>query len=860
MGRKFYRNFFAFESAPKSGSAMLIYNTQSFHVLVVSILLLLTCKVQAVASDAPNEILLLQSNEAASPVSRVLSIEDLLGVEDVRQVFFGGDGEILIFELSSYLQGEPGNEGLSETPGMQSKIYVVNIEQGNNVDYLFEQERYNSYTIKSLSPGGRFLVFEEESVEYGRRLGMVELGDSRPVFWDLNPDLSFGSTPWIGSRPVVEIIRDGAVPRLVWRRNQQAFGEAWRVSRTSEYATPSVLASGNYIQTGSRGEHLVLVDPNGIDHQTLGSGSFTFTTSSPDGMAFTTLQRESVELETSQIAKLVVFEFDAAGNSARVEPCDSCDVLPSSLRWSADGRYLAFYAREAGSTWNEASFRIYDRQSQEADVVDLGGYRVQSVISDGGVRGVQSFWVDGALAVRAVRASGAQPLSGRRADWILTSDRGMRNLTAGFTEASPNVIQSSQNALVAHHEGDIWLIDASGEVRNLTETVPMELMPIRSVVEQSRARRCGMLAAHTGLPGTENRAIMFLDMENGLVGQVTGLSEDSIISAISCASRRVAVLERSNQGTSLLVADLVTGTTASVFNFNTHLRDVRLGVPVRIEHMGPEGNQRISWALMPPGWEPGSPPPAAIVETYPGRVFGAEVPSRFGLSLTRFSAQVLAAQGYAVILPTHPARRGVRYDPSDVLADEVLSAVDAAIGQGLVDSERLGVVGGSFGGFAVGTVIGQTDRFKAAVAEAGMYNLLSYHGSFSLRSRLAFEYDGVRPITSWTTPGQFGMGAPPWEDPDGYWLNSPLAHVESISTPVMIIHGDFDFVGMTQAEEFFSALNQLDKDAVFVRYWGESHVIRSPANVRDRYQRILNWFDEHLSPAPVDELCELQAC
>jgi dipeptidyl aminopeptidase/acylaminoacyl peptidase len=64
----------------------------------------------------------------------------------------------------------------------------------------------------------------------------------------------------------------------------------------------------------------------------------------------------------------------------------------------------------------------------------------------------------------------------------------------------------------------------------------------------------------------------------------------------------------------------------------------------------------------------------------------------------------------------------------------------------------------------------------------------------------------------------------------------------------MIIQGDMDYVGIEQGEEFFSALYRMGKPAQFVRYWGEGHVIeRSPANVRDVWSRIFNWFDERLA-------------
>ena len=67
--------------------------------------------------------------------------------------------------------------------------------------------------------------------------------------------------------------------------------------------------------------------------------------------------------------------------------------------------------------------------------------------------------------------------------------------------------------------------------------------------------------------------------------------------------------------------------------------------------------------------------------------------------------------------------------------------------------------------------------------------------------------------------------------------------------PLMLIHGDYDFVDVNEAEQMFNALNRQGKDALFVRYWGEGHVIGSPANIRDMWWRITQWLDQHLDIA-----------
>lgn len=88
------------------------------------------------------------------------------------------------------------------------------------------------------------------------------------------------------------------------------------------------------------------------------------------------------------------------------------------------------------------------------------------------------------------------------------------------------------------------------------------------------------------------------------------------------------------------------------------------------------------------------------------------------------------------------------------------------------------------------------------------------------------------------------MGGAPWEDATRYLRNSPIFYVDRVETPLMIMQGDMDYVAMQQGEEFFMSLYRQGKRADFVRYWGEGHVLQSPANIVDFWQRIFAWFEE----------------
>lgn len=202
---------------------------------------------------------------------------------------------------------------------------------------------------------------------------------------------------------------------------------------------------------------------------------------------------------------------------------------------------------------------------------------------------------------------------------------------------------------------------------------------------------------------------------------------------------------------------------------------------------------------------------------------------------------------YAVLFPSIPlSPDGTASDPMLELPKGVLPALDKAIEIGIADSERLGVMGQSYGGYAVYGLVTQTTRFKAAVSMAGISNLISLYGEFDARLRYDEELPERFFQMVWEETGEGRMGGPPWKDPARYIRNSPLFFVDRVNTPVLIIQGDMDYVPMQQGEEFFAGLYRHGKRAAFVRYLGEGHVVQGPANVRDMWHRILAWFDEFL--------------
>jgi dipeptidyl aminopeptidase/acylaminoacyl peptidase len=198
-----------------------------------------------------------------------------------------------------------------------------------------------------------------------------------------------------------------------------------------------------------------------------------------------------------------------------------------------------------------------------------------------------------------------------------------------------------------------------------------------------------------------------------------------------------------------------------------------------------------------------------------------------------------------VLFPSMPmAPEGIAEDPMLRLPEGVLPAVDKAIELGVADPDRLFLMGQSFGGFSTYGLVTETHRFNAAVSLAGLSDLISLYGQFGARDRYTDYPQEDLFMDALMEGGQVAMGGPPWKEWNRYIRNSPIFYVDRVQTPLMIIQGDMDYVAIQQGEEFFNSLYRRGKRAKFVRYWGEGHVLESPANIRDMWKRIFDWFDE----------------
>ena len=165
---------------------------------------------------------------------------------------------------------------------------------------------------------------------------------------------------------------------------------------------------------------------------------------------------------------------------------------------------------------------------------------------------------------------------------------------------------------------------------------------------------------------------------------------------------------------------------------------------------------------------------------------------------------------------------------------EVAHSVDEALKRyQWIDPDRLGVTGGSYGGFMTNWIITQTPRFKAAVSAASVSNLISFYSTSLYQDLIHAEFGGF-----------------PWDNYELLWQWSPLRYAKQAQTPTMFIHGESDNdVHITQAEEMYMALKRRGVETVLVRYPREGHGLRESKHVVDSIDRSIKWYEKHFPPS-----------
>ncbi len=403
--------------------------------------------------------------------------------------------------------------------------------------------------------------------------------------------------------------------------------------------------------------------------------------------------------------------------------------------------------------------------------------------------------------------------------------------------------------------GDVWIVSAAGgQPHNLTPLRPTSSAWItwdgnrHIFVSELAGGNCQLV--RLGLAGDAARSDVSAIADRTVFsfpGDVGGGEQELSLSATADRSLFVFHADSFNRPAEIFAARSgdqpvpAAGNEVAGLNQLTHINDgiqAGWGKTVSLDWTSDAFHVQ-GWLIYPRSYDPKKKYPL-IVEVHGGPA--AAVLGRWGGGTGGLNATAFSALGYFVLIPNPRGSYGQgeaftqanRKDFGYGDLRDILSGVDTVLQNYPVDPNRVGLTGWSYGGFMTMFAVTQTNRFKAAVAGAGISDWLSYYGENS--------------IDQWMIPY---FGASVYDDPAAYAKSSAITFIKQAHTPTLAVVGDRDGeCPAPQSFEFWHALRDQHVPAELVVYPNEGHGFVNPEHSRDVMERAVDWFARYMPPAP----------
>ncbi len=539
--------------------------------------------------------------------------------------------------------------------------------------------------------------------------------------------------------------------------------------------------------------------------------------------------------------------------------------------WSHDGRYIAFTSKDPRDEEAEKAKNpdvryithlrykfngvgFTDTRHRHAYVLDTVDGSVRQVTKgDYDVAGINWSADDKQLIFSACISPDCE-LHMIPDLWVINFDgSNLTRLTEGKGSATNPMFSpdGKQIAFFGHVKGqvgyantDLWVMPAGGgEAVNLTEA--MDRSVGCSVGSDARMDSGNSLASwsadgkHLFVTITDggNCHLYRVNVENKAIEQVT--TGEMAITSFSHAVVEGKDVIAYVAGDVLNPADvylMVDGSADRLTSVNAdELSQWELSVPERVEFKSAEDWTIEGWIMKPVDFQPGKKYPLILqIHGGPHATYGNAFFHEF---------QMLTSAGFGVLYTNPRGSKGYgEYFTKGVVGDwggndyaDCMAAVDHAITFDWVDADKLGVTGGSYGGYMTNWIVTQTNRFKAAVTLRSISNMYTKYGCSDI---------------GWYGNKAGFDGRDLWDSEDFIMSRSPIRYAPQVKTPTLIIHSEQDYrCPMEQAEQWYVALKRLGVTTEFVRFAGENHELSrsgKPRNRVDRLTFIMDWFQRYI--------------
>ena len=544
----------------------------------------------------------------------------------------------------------------------------------------------------------------------------------------------------------------------------------------------------------------------------------------------------------------------------------------SGVRWSPDGTRIVFSQattptdRDEGNDLGLDDPDAYEFEPPDPRVVDRMIYRADAAYKDGRRGHVYTVDLETDKVTRLTDGEfdHFQPAWGDD-DTVYygVKRRGDPEPDASIlVDVLEHDLDTGTETLVAETSATLFLLDATPDGRVAYTTVPEEYATLeqidvevvdttddtvtrptdsfdRTVDAHAEYMEWGGDGTHVYFAAPDEGRVLLWRVPGDATGDPERVSTSGHLSSASAGTDTVAyVASEWDHPGDVFSADANGNDVQRVTTVNADLlADRDVGEPEDLHFESEDGVELQGWLLTPPNFDPDDEYPLAVeIHGGPHAMW-----STSGTMWHEF--QTLAARGYVVFWcnPRGSSGYGQEFTAAirnggwgSMAAGDILAGVDLVADREYVDDENVFVTGGSYGGYMTAWLVGHTDRFRGAVTQRGVYELNSFYGSTDAFKLVEWEFD--------TTP---------WTDPDYLWEQSPIAAVDQVDTPTLVVHADNDFrVPINNAELLYLGLKQHGVDTRFVRYPREGHELSrsgEPGHIVDRIERIARWFDGYSS-------------
>jgi dipeptidyl aminopeptidase/acylaminoacyl peptidase len=292
-----------------------------------------------------------------------------------------------------------------------------------------------------------------------------------------------------------------------------------------------------------------------------------------------------------------------------------------------------------------------------------------------------------------------------------------------------------------------------------------------------------------------------------------------------------------NMSTLRRPADIYSLTRAGQLTQLTHHNDallaqLSLGATEDLWWEGADGARVQGHLIKPPNFDPSRKYPALVL------IHGGPQGAWGDAWSYRWNPQPFAARGYVILMPNPRGSSGfgqqfveqISRDWAGRVYVDLMNGVDTLAALPYVDANRLGAAGGSYGGYMVNWILGHSNRFKALVSHAGVYNLESMYG---VTEELWFP--------------EWEFGGPFWDQPEEYAKWSPHRFAKNFATPTLVTHGELDYrVPVGEGMQLFTALQRRGVPSRLLLFPDEGHWVLKPQNSKVWFQTVGDWFDRWL--------------